>query len=208
MRRTPLHGTHADLPTLVFPGTAPHSRSAIIWLHGIGERGTVLSDVANYGLPAALAAGRAVATCDVLCPQLAAKAQWTSALVHHTVLSANLRYDVVVLMGYSLGGLGVLEAVAELGGVCSLHIAIASGKPRLPTANQAGVRLIAVQGEHDRHPEVSRFVAEVRQRGGVAEEVIVVAGDHYISESALWQPELQAALAFHGLGLSNKLITP
>ena len=208
MHRTPLHGMHADLQTLMFPGTESHSRAAIIWLHGIGERGTVLSDVANYGLPAALAAGRAVATCDVLCPQLAATAQWTSALVHSIVLSANLRYDVVVLMGYSLGGLGVLEALAELGGICSLHIAIAGDKPRMPRANQAGVRLIALQGEFDRHPEVSCFIAEVRQRGGAAEEVIVAGGNHYISESALWQPELQAALAAHGLGLRNTLLTP
>jgi hypothetical protein len=201
MKHIPLHITCADLPALKFSTTESNSRSAIIWLHGIGERGTDPLIVARYGLPAAIATGRAVTTCDVICPQLPEASEWRSPLVRSLVLHAKPTYDVIVLIGYSLGGLGVLNLVADFGAACALHVSIAGGIPRTPTANQVGVHLLSIQGEHDLRPEVSRFVAQVRQLGGLAEEAIIKDANHYISESALWKPELQVALSALGIDL-------
>jgi predicted esterase len=201
MRHAPLTITYAELAALKFPANEPNSRAVVVWLHGVGERGADPSVVANYGLPAALASGRAVSTCDVLCPQLPEGGEWNSHLVRDLILHAKPSYDIVVLIGYSLGGLGVFDSVADFGAACALYVSIAGRTRRVPTTSQVGVHLLSIQGEHDLQPEVSRFVNLVRSLGGIAEEAIIKGGNHYISESALWQPELQAALSVRGIGL-------
>lgn len=201
MNCMPVAVTHAALPALWFRSAEPGCTSAIVWLHGIGERGDDPFVVAKYGLPAALAAGRAVADGDVLCPQLPAGQTWDPARVHAVVAAAQARYRAVALVGFSLGGLGVLDAVAEFGAVCPLHVSIAGRSSRAPGASQAGVRLLAIQGERDRQPAVSHFVAQVRQRGGIADDVIVPGADHFIAESALWLPQFQTALSVQGMAV-------
>jgi len=196
MNREPRRATCADLPALLFAGSLQRdSCAAIMWLHGIGERGNEPILVAKYGLPAALAAGRASASCDVICPQLPPNEEWEPDRVLSLVRYARATYSKVILIGFSLAGLGALNLVAQHGAACDLAIAIAAECRHWPTADQSGVRLVAVQGEHDYRPEVSNFVELVCQSGGTAEEVVVKGGDHFISESALWQPELQVALS-------------
>ena len=201
MRPTSQHTTINAMPALHFSAAGARSEAVLIWLHGSGERGNDPSAVARYGLPAELASRRAVLTCDLICPQIQEEGAWDPDLVHSVVQSAKQRYKIVILVGFSLGGVGVLNAIAQLGALCSLHVAIASVPPRPPTASQHGVRLVSIQGELDHQPEVSSFVAKVRELGANAEEAVVKEAGHYISDLALWEPLLQAALHEHGVRL-------
>jgi hypothetical protein len=179
----------------------PSSDAIMVWLHGVGERGTDISLVTKYGLPAALVAGRIQASCAVICPQLPLGEEWGCERVVQCLRDAHAGSGPLVVIGYSLGGTGILESVAKMGPLCSLHVAIA-GQCRVPVgAAQNGLRLLAIQGEFDIQPGVADFVIDACKRGGFAEDVIVKAGNHYISESALWQPELAAALSLFGVNL-------
>jgi predicted esterase len=201
MKPTLQHTAINAMPALQFTATEARSEAVIIWLHGSGERGTDPSVVARYGLPAELASQRAVLTCDLICPQIQDEGAWDSDLIRSVVRGAKQNYKNVVLVGYSLGGVGVLNAIAEFGAICSLHVAIASLPPRAPTASQTGVRLVSIQGELDLQPEVSSFVAKVRELGANAVEAVVREAGHYISDLALWEPVLQTALHEHGIRL-------
>lgn len=196
MSQAPFLVEKLSLPALRFePARANPSGATIVWLHGVGERGTDISLVTKYGLPAAMVAGRIQATCGVICPQLPPGEEWSCERVVQCLEDAHAGSGPLVVIGYSLGGTGILESIAKTGPLCALHVAIA-GQCRVPVgAMQNGLRLLAIQGELDIQPEVSDFVIDARKHGGFAEEVIVKGGNHYISESALWQPELAAALS-------------
>ncbi|MDP4073737.1 hypothetical protein [Acidovorax sp. A1169] len=202
MSQAPILLEKFSLPALKFePVRATSSDATMVWLHGVGERGTDISLVAKYGLPAALVAGRIQAPCAVICPQLPLGEEWGCERVLQCLEDAHAGSGPLVVMGYSLGGTGILESVAKTGPLCSLHVAIA-GQCRVPVgAAQDGLRFLAIQGEFDVQPGVADFVIETRKRGGFAEDVIVKGGNHYISESALWQPELAAALSSLGVNL-------
>jgi hypothetical protein len=60
---------------------------------------------------------------------------------------------------------------------------------------------VSIQGELDLQPEVSSFVAKVRELGANAVEAVVREAGHYISDLALWEPVLQTALHEHGIRL-------
>jgi len=202
MSATPVIARIADLRALRFHSShAQGSDSVIIWLHGIGERGNDLPAVAKYGLPAALLAGRASSNCDVFCPQLPPEQLWWPNLVQALVDAAKANHSNVALVGFSLGGQGVLNHHSAYGPTCSLHVAVAPDEPSKPTAACRGASLVVVQGERDFHQGVADYVAEAKILGASASESVVPGGDHFISESWLHRPEVQAALCAHSLNI-------
>jgi predicted esterase len=179
------------------PGAeSPH---CIIWLHGIGERGTDLTLVSKYGLPAALAEGRLTVNADVICPQLESGLAWAPRRLAHLVVQMTRRYEGTALVGFSLGALGVCELLARCGPQAAVHIAIAPSSSTLVVASQHNTRFLAISGEHDPWPEGGEFIATVRARGGEADAAVVQGAGHYISESALVQPAVVQLLASIGV---------
>ena len=175
---------------------------AVIYLHGIGERGDDLSLVTPYGLPKLLSTGTAAANCPVVCPQLEAGQEWPTDRLASLVARVSHHYGgAVALIGYSLGGLGVCDLVAERGAVVSLAIAIAGRCRQEAAVPQPGVTFLAVQGALDPWPAMARFVDSINAQGGAAREVTLAGEGHYISEQALWHHELQAALVVAGVEL-------
>ena len=182
-------------------GTVGGSRPAILWLHGIGERGADISLVAKFGLPAALVAGRAVTNSTVVCPQLEANAEWEPSRVQSLLEALNEQHSSVVLVGFSLGGLGVCDLLCRGGPAAHLNVAIA-GRPRdLPQSNQEKVQFLAISGQFDPRPQMGAFVRRVVELGGTAEERIIAGAGHFISESGLMHPRFQQLAATQGVEL-------
>ena len=173
----------------------------IVHLHGIGERGDDLRLVTRFGLPAAVREGRALVNCPVLCPQLEADAQWDADRVASFVRSAGRRFAGVVLIGYSLGGSGVCQAVARFGELARLHVAIAGQGPERAGADQAGVRFLAIQGELDPWPCTDGLVSSINEQGGRARSVVLAGAGHFVSETALAHPVSVAMLQEAGVEL-------
>ncbi len=208
MNASPCAATHASTRPGSFrclefkPESVPRRRNAIVWLHGIGERGNDLPSVAKYGLPAALSQGRVVSDADVICPQLEADLEWDPGRVSELAWSLAKHYETMVVVGFSLGGLGVCELLARCGPVANLHVALAAQTPSEVTAAQAGTQFLSLCGEHDQWPPMAQFVRELRSRGAAPEHAMIPHAGHYISETALQHPMLTHALA--GLGIALK----
>ena len=176
---------------------------AVIHLHGIGERGDDLAQVKRFGLPALVERGAVRLHAALCCPQLEAGQEWQPERLLALVAQAKQRYPRIALLGYSLGGLGVCDLVAQYGAVADLMVAIA-GRCRTETmVPQLGVNFLALQGELDPWPAMHGFVQSVGDRGGVAEVVTLPGLGHFISEEALWQPTLEGRLAAVGMGIER-----
>ena len=173
--------------------------AAIVYLHGSGERGEDLRLVTRYGLPAAIAEGRAIANCAVFCPQLEAGAEWEPHRVASFVRQVRQRHAEVALMGYSLGASGVCSVVAHIGPLAGVHVAIAGQAPDNVIASQEGVQLLAIQGELDTWPDTGRLVSSINARGGRATSVLLPGMGHYVSEEAVAHPACTSMLG--GIGI-------
>jgi hypothetical protein len=173
--------------------------AAIVWLHGLGERGNDLTLVAKYGLPAAIDQGRLQITADVLCPQLEDDREWEPGRIAELMAHVRGQYSGSALLGFSLGALGVCETLAELGPQADLHLAIAPRARRLPLVPQIGTNFLSVSGEHDLWPTGSEYCRQLRHLGARAEEVVLPNEGHFISEAALWHPTSVGALRALGI---------
>ena len=182
-------------------GASDRSRPAILWLHGVGERGTDISLVAKYGLPAAMLAGRARTNATVVCPQLEANAEWPPPRVQSLISIIKEAHRNVVLIGFSLGGLGVCDLLCHGGPVAHLNVTVAGRARDLPQIGQTGVHFLAIAGELDPWPQMGVFVRKVRELGGAAEEHVIAGQGHYISESGLMHPRFQELAESAGLEL-------
>jgi len=176
-----------DFRCLEFRPTVKSS-VAVIWLHGIGERGSDISLVAKYGLPAELNRGALLTNATVVCPQLEADGEWLAARLSALLSELQSEVGPTILVGYSLGGLGVCEFLRLCGRGAAAYVAIA-GRPReLLSGNMTGVRFLALSGELDPRPQMQEYVRSVIVNGGSAEEVILSKQGHYIAEVALRHP--------------------
>lgn len=174
--------------------------TAIVYLHGSGERGDDLTLVTRYGLPAAASEGRAFANCPIFCPQLEdGAAEWEPVRVASFVRQVRERHPRVALIGYSLGASGVCSVVAHTGPAASVHIAIAGQAPDRVGANQEGVQFLAIQGELDTWPDTGRFVPSINQHGGRAASVVLSGMGHYVSEEAVAHPACTSMLGSIGI---------
>jgi len=185
------------------PASGGHSR-ALIYLHGVGERGDDLSLVTRYGLPSLLAGGLACTNCSVICPQLEVGCEWEPERLARFIAYVRERHGQVALMGYSLGGLGVCELIGRYGPLATPAVAIAGRSNGPAVAPQAGVTFLAIQGELDAWPDTREFVLSIKARGGIAHEVVMPGEGHYISEIALWDPSLQSLLNAAGFEVARR----
>ena len=196
------HEPRSDFRYLAFSELAqPHPVSAIVFLHGSGERGSDLSDVARYGLPAMLSQGRASTSGAVLCPQLEAGREWDPERVATFIRSIDDQYSTKVLMGFSLGGSGVCEVLSAVGAIVPLAIVIAGRGPSRVQADQTGVRVLSIRGDLDDWPDMQSFLSGVQSSGGQVHEVELAGQGHFISETALDDPSVSAMLLDVGLCL-------
>lgn len=179
----------------------PVSGAVLVYLHGSGERGADVSWVKRYGLPALLDRSQVSVNCTVMCPQLEADAIWEAARVARFITALTASVQKVVLMGFSLGGSGVCEVVSRYGPLVDAAVAIAGQAPNSVQVAQQGTRFFAIQGELDPWPCTSDFVASVNASGGVAHGVTLQGKGHYISEDALFHPELGAVLCYAGIAI-------
>ncbi|KAF1049190.1 hypothetical protein [Xylophilus sp.] len=182
-------------------GPSDRSRPAILWLHGVGARGNDISLVAKYGLPAALLAARAATNATVVCPQLEAHAEWQPLRVQSLVSTLRETHRNIVLIGFSLGGLGVCDLLCQGGPAADLNVTLAGRARDLPQVGQTGVRFLAVSGELDPWPQMGAFVRRVVELGGTAEEHIMAGQGHYISESGLIHERFQTLIGSLGVGV-------
>jgi predicted esterase len=173
--------------------------AAVIWLHGIGERGSDISLVAKYGLPAELSKGSLLTNARVVCPQLEADGEWPAARLLALLSEIQSEVGPTMLVGYSLGGLGVCEFLRLCGPVAAAYVAIA-GRPREHVSgNMAGARFLALSGELDPRPGMQEYVRSVNAGGGSAVEVILPKQGHYIPEVALRNPSFLDLAASAGV---------
>lgn len=180
-------------------GHGTSSTRCMVWLHGSGERGTDLSLVSRYGLPAALTEERLTVSADVICPQLETELPWPPDRLAKLLAGLRERYESLALVGFSLGAVGVCELLARLGPQANVHVAIAPSGHVPVVANQRTTRLLAISGEDDPWLEGAEFLSAVRVKGGEADSAVMHGEGHYISESALAHPTLVAALASIGI---------
>ena len=178
------------------------SSAAIVWLHGTGERGNDLTLVAKYGLPAAIDQRRLKINADVFCPQLEVDREWEPSRLAELMSHVRGAYSGSALLGFSLGALGVCEALAELGPQADLHIAIALRTRRLPVVQQVGTNFLSVSGEHDLWPAGSEYCRQLRDLGASVEEVVLPNEGHFIAEAALWHTTSVRALRALGIQLA------
>jgi predicted esterase len=182
-------------------GSPQPSIPAVLWLHGAGERGSDLSAITQFGLPAALTQGRVHTEATVVCPQLDAGAEWEPERVRALTTALQREHPSVVAIGFSLGGLGLCDTLATYGLFTDLCVAISGRARELPTTSQRGVRLLALAGELDPWPQMSAFVHAVNGLGGIAEEQVLLGQSHFISEVGLVHPRFVELAAEVGLAL-------
>jgi hypothetical protein len=180
--------------------------SAVIYLHGAGERGNDLSIVTRFGLPAMLAEGRAVANCDVFCPQLPEDDVWQPEKVAAFIRSVGPAFKNVALVGFSLGASGVCTLLAAYGAIVPFAMAIAGQGPAATPVSQSGVSLLAIQGDLDPWPDTDDFLASVRAAGGRSVKVEIAGKGHFISEEAL--ADLTAVSMLLAIGVQITSVDP
>jgi predicted esterase len=182
--------------------TGFRGKNAVVWLHGIGERGHELPLVAKYGLPAALLEGRVTADADVICPQLEADMEWEPSRTKELLSGLSAEYSALALIGFSLGGLGVCELLAQYGPRADVHVAIAAQTRRRVTASQTNSNFLSVSGEHDPWHAMAQYIREFQTLGGLGEQVVLPNEGHFISETALKHPKFVSALLSIGISFS------
>lgn len=189
---------------LQFTPKAPkNADSALVYLHGIGERGVFLPLVKNYGLPAMVARGEVALNCPLICPQLEDDNVWEPERLVAFIQSMRHSYGHIALVGYSLGGSGVCDLLSIFGPVAQLSICIAGQAPARIAAASSRVVFAAIQGELDPWPNTAAFVDDISAKGGVAHSINLSGRDHYVSEEAILHPQIKKLLASIGITLSN-----
>jgi predicted esterase len=184
------------------PSSEASGNSVVVYLHGIGERGEDLSLVKRYGLPALLAGGHASINCPVVCPQLEAGNNWEPARVATFIKAVAAQPLKTALIGYSLGASGVCEVIGRFGAVVGQAVAIAGQAPHPAEVSQAGVSLLAIQGELDSWPSTTGFVESVISLGGRASSVTLPGLGHYVSEQAVLHSSCASALQAVGIKIT------
>lgn len=185
------------------PIEAQQANCALVYLHGIGERGVHLPTVKKYGLPAMVARTDVTLNCPLMCPQLEDGKVWESERLAEFIKSMRMSYAHIALVGYSLGGSGVCDMLSKFGPVARLSICIAGQAPKQMATDSSEVLFAAIQGELDPWPNTIAFVDDINEKGGVAHSINLPSRDHYVSEEAILHPPIKKLLAAVGITLSH-----
>lgn len=181
------------------PQIARARETVLIYLHGIGERGSDPNLVKCFGLPAMIDRRSVSTNCSVICPQLEREDHWPPQQVASFIEDLKQRVENVALVGYSLGASGVCSLISQYGKLVTLAVAIAGQAPNRAEVSQVGVSLLAIQGEVDPWPSTAAFVESVNAMGGVARSVVLRGQGHYISEEAILHPVCLSMLQSVGI---------
>jgi len=168
----------------------PQQLPALVFLHGLGQRGNDLSLVQQHGAPHYAAAGTLASPqpIRVIAPQCPLGVDWAAPVMTNRVIQllATLRQASYVdstriyLTGWSMGGLGVCSVLYRMDDVTGIAAAaVVSGGFTEAGMPEAGARLartplFVAYGLHDRSVLAARSVAviEILQAQNAAMEAV------------------------------------
>jgi len=172
---------------------------AIIFLHGVGERGGNINQILKYGLPATLWTRSHEINCRVVCPHLPAEETWNAGQLAQLVASLRRRSPKVLLCGYSLGGAGVCALLARAIDLPDIAIVIAAQFQETASDSKLATRVVFIEGELDDWADTRSFRESLARRTVPFAHVVIPGGSHFIAEAAM---EVDAvASAFESLGI-------
>jgi predicted peptidase len=172
----------------------------ILFLHGSGERGSVLQKVNNTGLPQLIVEGRKYAAIIVM-PQCPANEWWTtpelSALLDEVCAKYRVDTDRISVTGLSMGGFGTWAlALADPGRFSAIAPICGGGDP----ADAARLKSLPVWAFHGGKDDVvsprmsEEMVAAIKKAGGKPHLTIFPNDGHASWPDAYNMPALYAWL--------------
>ena len=172
---------------------------AIIFLHGVGERGGDSEKILRYGLPATLWSRSHEINCRVVCPHLPADETWHAGQLARLVASVRRSSPKVVLCGYSLGGAGACELLAGTVDLPDIAIVIAARYREAPSDSNLTTRIVFIEGELDDWVDTRDFRESLARQTVPFVHVVMPGASHFIAEAAM---EVEAVtLAFESVGI-------
>ncbi len=139
---------------LYLPEDAPQALPMIVYLHGAGERGTVLDHLTRHGIPKLIAEGREIPAL-VLCPQCPADCVWDNIpfelkkIIDGVIDEYRVDRARVTLTGGSMGGYGTWAIGMTFPSFFAALAPIAGGGMSWRTPNLVGTPVRAYHGEDD-----------------------------------------------------------
>lgn len=171
----------------------------VVFLHGSGERG---NDVDNFrqhvssGPFRAITDGRSFAAI-LAAPQCRERASWQPAAVAAYVRKVALQYDVdlnrVYLVGYSMGGYGTWQTVAQFPELFAAAVPISGGGDVNNAAALANVPIWAFHGDGDKVVPIDQsrqMIEAVHAAGGHPRLTVLEGAGHGICSTVLSRPSL------------------
>ena len=178
---------------------------AIIFLHGVGERGGNSEQILKYGLPATLWSHSHEINCRVVCPHLPADETWDAAQLARLVASVRQRSAKVVLCGYSLGGAGACALLAGAVELPNIAIVIAARFQEAAIDCDLATRIVFIEGELDDWADTLEFRESLARQSVPFVHVVVPGASHFISEAAM---EVEAVTsAFESVGIRYRRLS-
>lgn len=172
---------------------------AIIFLHGVGERGGDSEKILRYGLPATLWSRSHEINCRVVCPHLPADERWNAGQLARLVASVRRSSPKVVLCGYSLGGAGACELLAGTVDLPDIAIVIAARYQEAPCDSDLITRIDFIEGDLDDWVDTRNLCESLARCTVPFVRVVMPGANHFIAEAAM---EVEAVtLAFESVGI-------
>jgi predicted peptidase len=185
----------------------------LVFLHGIGERGTDPSIIANYSLPRMLAEGKQIPFI-VVSPQCPVETRWDphTAKVIAVMDEVRGQYNIdpqrIYLTGFSMGGQGTFFVAADFPDRFAAFAPVASRVPpydeglleRLCAASHRPFWLFHGEAD-DQIPvsEVYRYEAALKQCGGLVPRLTTIANLGHSTQPVYDNDELYAWFLAHQL---------
>lgn len=171
---------------------------AVIFLHGVGERGGDIEQILKYGLPATLWGRSHEINCRVVCPHLEEDEIWDAAKLARLVASVRSRSPKVVVCGYSLGGAGACALLAGAADLPDIAIVIAA-RFQEAASYRIATRIVFVEGELDDWADTRKFRDALARRGVPFVHMPMPEANHFIAEEAMEVEAVTMALESVGV---------
>lgn len=180
------------------PGFAEEPRPLVMFLHGVGERGSDLGRVATHGIPALIERGKNFPFLAVS-PQCPAEFYWgelTEALLELLSLldpALNVDRSRVYLAGISMGGFGAFKLAAHAPDVFAALVSVCGGGEEVWAAALAGLPTWIFHGQRDEVVPVAssqRMFAALEAEGAPVRLTLYDDLAHDCWERAFQSPEL------------------
>ncbi|MDD5145841.1 MAG: PHB depolymerase family esterase [Candidatus Pacebacteria bacterium] len=187
------------LLALPSPDNASVKLPALIFLHGIGERGNDLELVKRYGLPKFVKEGKSFPFL-VISPQCPRDKRWEDedvaeaviGLLEEVVRSYPVDTSRIYLTGYSMGGQGVWELAIRYPGYFAALLPVSGRRWRNFPQSVENLRNTPIWIFHSIDDGIipASEVWEIEKVIGGNVHVTYLLGGHYICDEAYAEPEL------------------